>query len=310
MVRAHSTFLRSLQYPVSWALALACVAALLVVGGSWFIHIRIYQGEIDRLQQQFGATLREVTASADAKIDSVRADAQSQLHELLRSHAGQLGQQLLELQAEFARHRADDQQRLQGELAAIGSGVNARMDAVDDRSAEETLAMRTEMAQLRAEVQQLLQLQDKTIRQDFAGTQRDVAVLWDSYHGHEKAYARHRAETAQKFKDLGKKLQSIEAVAMQAEESIWEVRGVPINVLRSQFLVLQAAVDAEEQRRVELVLARILKTVGTLVASRQRCDPWTLDRVRETVGRAAPMMPSAAGEVLALLEKVSQETPA
>jgi hypothetical protein len=299
-----------MQYPVFWALALAGVAALLVVGGSWLIHVRIYQGEIDRLQQQLSATLREVTASAEARIDSTRAELQAQLQELLRNQALQLSQQLLELQSETARCRADDRQRLQGELGTLANAVQARMDAVDGRSADETLALRAEMAQLRAEVQQLLQLQDKTIRQDFAGTQRDVGVLWDSYHGHEKAYARHRADAAQKFKDLGKKLQSIEAVAMQAEESIWEVRGVPINVLRSQFLVLQAAVDADEQRRVELVLARILKTVATLVAARQRCDPWTLDRVRETVGRAMAMMPGPAAEVLALLDKVSQEAPA
>lgn len=291
-----------MQYTIPGALALAGLAALAAVGASWFIHLRRMRAQARELQAQFTAMLQDAARQADAKLEQARAEFHEALQQRVRDHAVWVDRQLLEIRREMFHQRADDQRQLHAQLASLGGDLRERLAAIEARAGEERLALRADFASHRAEMQQQLQAQGSAIRTDFSRTQRDAATLWDAYYGHEKAYARHRAEDVQKFSDLSRRIQAVDLVARQAEESVWDVRGVPVNVLRSQFLALQAAIDAGARPRVELVLARILRTLDSLGATGQRADAWTLDRVRKTTELAAALAPAAATEVLDRLE--------
>jgi hypothetical protein len=293
------------------AFALGLATAVVIAAATWWLNARLRRAAGQDLAADFATRAREFELQWQSQFESRLAEAraawQAEVAAALRAHAQQAADEMLALRNEQAADRSELHARVQGQLDALRRATDELLAAHQEARQQELLAMRGELAAHRADVLQHLQKQDEALRAEFGEFRRTVDGLWEAHYGHVETYVKQRVETAQKMAEIGTRIHAAEAVARQVEETVWEIRGVPLNVLRSQFLVLQSALDAGEQRRAEVVLGRIPKALEALQAAGQRCDPWTLDRMRETLERAEVLAPEPVKGIRRSIDKLAGE---
>ena len=112
-------------------------------------------------------------------------------------------------------------------------------------------------------------------------------------------------KSVQVFKLINKRLHGVEATAREVEEHIWDLRGIPVNVLITEGQGLRAAVKAEDEAMVKAVLERMKETLSTkLIAKNHSLKSSVANHLRSTIETAASLSAVTMNEVLALLDTV------
>lgn len=108
----------------------------------------------------------------------------------------------------------------------------------------------------------------------------------------------------------GKKRDSeIEATLRNVEEGVWEIKGIPTNILITQAQGLRASLDAEQNRfYIVSTLQRMRKTIEDLILPTGKTVPkQIIDGIKEDVAKVATIEPVEATAVSLLLEKIQIE---
>jgi hypothetical protein len=100
-----------------------------------------------------------------------------------------------------------------------------------------------------------------------------------------------------------KKISESEAMLRQVEEHVWDMKGVPANILVTQSQGIRAAIAADDRYYVSNVLTRMKGTLSTNMSALEMGKE-TRDLVETTLSEAAKIDPTSASEVLELLGKV------
>lgn len=97
----------------------------------------------------------------------------------------------------------------------------------------------------------------------------------------------------------------MEAALRQVEEHVWELKGIPINMLITQTQGLRAAIKASNRFYVASALERMEKTITTsILPDKKDVDAKMLKRISEDVANASAIEPVAAATVSELLEQI------
>jgi hypothetical protein len=105
---------------------------------------------------------------------------------------------------------------------------------------------------------------------------------------------------------------NIEASLRLVEEKIWDLKGIPFNILLTQSQGLKAAIKAENRTYIVSTLERMQLTIKTIISSNKEIGKNTLDLIELALSEAEVTEPIAVSNVRELLKQipVKDEQPA
>ncbi len=144
---------------------------------------------------------------------------------------------------------------------------------------------------------------------------RDMSALRDELNSAKTKYDT-RFETSEKeiarietsYLNISKKLALSNTALREVEEYVWDLRGIPINILITQCQGLDSAFEAGDAFYVKHILDRMKTTMESkILATGRTIDDVVLKRIDGVLTKAAPFDGVGANDVREVLKKIPLE---
>jgi len=106
------------------------------------------------------------------------------------------------------------------------------------------------------------------------------------------------------FKNSAKNLSFSESNLRMVEERVWEMRGIPENVIITQIQGIEAAIEAENFDRVGMILNRLKKTLKKLSEDGSSIGEYPAKEINSVIENAREHHPIDTAEVIGILNSL------